>query len=245
MKIGLIGDIHANLPALIAVHDHLQRWNIEKIWNIGDFVGYGPYPNQVIDFCRRKRYVSVSGNYDHKVLHFEEKERKWARKKIPEKMVSFRWAAEQLSPENRAYLAELPDQREFLIEGWHILLIHSSPADPKEHLCPATPLARLEEISRQFPYDLIICGHSHEPFIRKAGKTWFINTGSVGRPDDGDPRATYAYLELRLGALWACHLRVAYPVAETVAEIRRQELPEDYAQMLLHGRNLESILAEK
>ncbi len=245
MKIALIGDIHANLPALDAVLEDAARWKVEQFWNIGDFVGYGPYPNEVIERCREMNALSVVGNYDRKVLRFAEKEEKWSKKKQPEKMAAFRWAAQQLSPANSGYLHALPEQRVLEIYGWQILIIHSSPADPKEHLCPETPAARFEEIARLYPYDLIICGHSHQPFVCKAGDTWFINTGSVGRPDDGDPRAGYAVLDLLPGSLSVEHQRVTYPVDQTVQAVRDHHLPEDYAQMFLQGVNLEDILRNK
>jgi hypothetical protein len=74
------------------------------------------------------------------------------------------------------------------------------------------------------------------------GGVWFINTGSVGRPDDGDPRATYAVLKLKPESLEVRHWRVDYDVARSVAAIREHQLPEAFAQMTLKGRNLDAVL---
>ena len=91
--------------------------------------------------------------------------------------------------------------------------------------------------------DLIICGHSHRPFVRQVGDVWFINTGSVGRPDDGDPRATYAVLCITSGEIEVEHIRVAYDVESSAAAIRENHLPEAFAQMLIRGTSLDDWMA--
>ena len=67
-QIALLGDVHANLPALEAVISHAASLGVEQFWNIGDFVGYGPYPDQVVERMRTKKFVNIAGNYDLKVL---------------------------------------------------------------------------------------------------------------------------------------------------------------------------------
>jgi diadenosine tetraphosphatase ApaH/serine/threonine PP2A family protein phosphatase len=95
--------------------------------------------------------------------------------------------------------------------------------------------------------DVIICGHSHQPFAREVDGVWFINTGSVGRPDDGDPRACYAILQIDSKQIQVRHYRVEYDVERAVAAIREHELPEPFAQMTLEGHSLDAVLqgAEK
>ena len=91
--------------------------------------------------------------------------------------------------------------------------------------------------------DVIVCGHSHQPFARQVGNVWFVNTGSVGRPDDGDPRAAYAILRLEPALFQVRHYRLEYDVASAVAAIRQQGLPEAFAQMMVQGRNLDVVLS--
>ncbi|MFH1477446.1 MAG: metallophosphoesterase family protein [Verrucomicrobiota bacterium] len=88
--------------------------------------------------------------------------------------------------------------------------------------------------------DIIISGHSHRPMAKMCGCAWFINTGSVGRPDDGDPRACYAMLETA-GPIKVTHHRVRYDIDRAAAAIRRNRLPEEYAQMITVGRGLEYV----
>ena len=128
------------------------------------------------------------------------------------------------------------------VKGHRILLTHGSPASNSEHLTPATPEERLRELAQTAKADVIICGHSHQPFARQVDGVWFINTGSVGRPDDGDPRACYAILEIESDKIQVQHYRVEYDVERAVAAIRERKLPELFAQMLLQGRNLDAVL---
>lgn len=237
--IALLGDIHANLPALEAVLSHAQSQDIQHIWFIGDFVGYGAFPNEVIDRLRDLEAVSIIGNYDRKVLKILKKAHKWKDKKPTEKLLAFEWAYNQLSPANRNYLKSLPEDRLFELEGWQVLLTHGSPASLDEHLMPDTPDDRLRELAKMTSAKIYIHGHSHIPYARKVDQTWWINTGSVGRPDDGDPRACYAILQLTPNQIDVRHFRVAYDLKAAVEGIHRNHLPENFARMIMAGRPLD------
>jgi putative phosphoesterase len=242
-SVALIGDVHANLPALRAVLKHARRQGVEAIWNIGDFVGYGPFPNQVVKRLRKEKARSVIGNYDLKVLDIKGKKRKWLNKRDPLKILAFRWAYQNLSKKSRKYLRSLPEEMHFEWAGKKVLLTHASPASMEEALDSTTPKERLRELARMAQADLIVCGHSHRPFVRRVGDVWFINTGSVGRPDDGDPRATYAVLWSSSGKIKVEHFRVPYEVERSVTAIRENHLPEEFAQMLIRGISLDDLMA--
>jgi putative phosphoesterase len=241
LKIALIGDVHGNLHALEAVLLHASDQGVKTIWNAGDFVGYGAFPDEVVRLLRRVKAVSIIGNYDQKVLKVRKKQAEWAAAKTPQKWLAFQWAYDHLSANSRKYLKRLPEGRRLKAKGWRILLTHGSPASPDEHLSPDTPEARLRELARMAKADLIICGHSHQPFARWVDDVLFINTGSVGRPDDGDPRATYAILRLKRKMVEVRHYRIEYDVDQAANAIRSQQLPEEFAQMLLQGRSLDRI----
>ncbi|MBN1992633.1 MAG: metallophosphoesterase family protein [Anaerolineae bacterium] len=245
MKIALIGDVHANLPALETVLNHAHQQGSEAIWNIGDWVGYNAFPNQVIQRLRQEHAVSIVGNYDLKVLKFKQKKDKWRHTKRPEKYLAFKWAYQNLSKEHRAYLRSLPQEIRLTVAGWPVLLTHGSPASNNEAITAATPEARLHELAQMAQAEVIICGHSHRPCVRRVDKVWFINTGSVGRPDDGDPRATYAILQLEPDSLQVRHYRLAYDVDKAVEAIRYCGLPAVFGEMLRQGRNLDEVLARQ
>ena len=256
MKVALLGDIHANLQALETVLAHARQQGVEAIWNIGDYVGYGAYPDEVVRRMLKAEDLGIAGNYDLKVLRFPKKKNKWRKNKTPQKYLAFKWAYENLSKKSRKYLRSLPKEIRFEAQGKSILLTHGSPASNEEHLTPDTPVERLRELAEMTARkaggdqdsgekaDLIICGHSHREFARQVDGTWFINTGSVGRPDDGDPRACYAVLQLGQEGVLVEHFRLEYDVEGAVAAIREKGLPKAFAQMLLQGVDLETVLEE-
>ena len=241
MRVALLGDVHANLPALEAVLDHMQAQDIQQIWNVGDFVGYGAFPNEVIQVLRSADAVSIVGNYDLKVVHFPEKENKWRKSKQSDKFRAFQWAYQELTSENRRYLAKLPEEVRMRAGGRRVLLTHGSPASNEEHLTSETSDERLAFLLQEGRAEVMICGHSHQPFARQVGEAWVINTGSVGRPGDGDPRACYATLVINKKGLTVQHYRVEYDVQRAAQAVRQKGLPEAFAQMFLQGYDLETI----
>lgn len=244
MKIALLGDVHANLPALEIVLAHARLQNVSAIWNTGDFLGYGAYPNEVVEALQQAGAISILGNYDLKVLRFKGKDKKWQKSKRAEKYLAFQWAHQTLSRKNRRFLKSLPEQRQLDVGGKSALLTHASPESNEEPLTPATPDERLRELGRIAGTDIVVCGHSHQPFARTVGNVLFINPGSVGRPDDGDPRTCYAILEAVQAELHVQHYRLEYDVARAVSAIRENKLPEAFSQMILKGYDLDTVLQE-
>lgn len=241
MNVALLGDVHANLPALEAVLTHAYQHNIEAIWNIGDWVGYNAFPNEVIKRLQREGAISIVGNYDIKVLKFPKKQEKWQKSKRFEKWLAFKWAYDTLKKKHRKYLAQLPKEKRLQVAGRTVLLTHGSPASNNEGLTAETPEHRLQELAQLGQADVIVCGHSHRPFARQAAGAWFINTGSVGRPDDGDPRACYAILRLTPNEMAVQHYRLDYDIEKAVAALKAHNLPDEFGQMLRQGRNLDEV----
>jgi putative phosphoesterase len=242
MKVALIGDIHANLPALEAVLAHAEAQGVEAIWNVGDLVGYGAFPDEVVQRIRKaENIISIAGNYDLKVLKFKQKKDQWRQSKHPEKYRAFQWAYENLSKKNRKYMRFLSQEVRLKVKGRRILLTHGSPESNQDPLTPDTPEKRLQELAKLAKADVVVCGHSHQPFVRQVDGIWFINPGSVGRPDDGDPRASYAVLSVRPDGVEVLHHRVEYDVAQAVAAIHERGLPEVFAQMAEQGLSLDGL----
>jgi len=241
MKIALLGDIHANLPALETVLDHAYSREVDAIWNTGDWVGYNAFPNQVITRLRKTEAISIVGNYDLKVLRFKKKKKKWRRSKNPQKYLAFRWAYKTLTKSNKQYLRTLPREIVMRFGKFSVMLTHGSPVSNKEPLTSETPAERLQYLAGVAGTDIIVCGHSHRPFAKTVDNVWFINTGSVGRSDDGDNRASYAILTISANQISVEHFRLVYPVEQAVAEIRRKNLPPEFGQILQEGVPLEQV----
>jgi predicted phosphodiesterase len=198
-RYGIIGDVHGNLAALRAVWENLTGLGLDTspVLNAGDTVAYGPASEECIQFLRsRSNTIHVSGNYDRNVARFPEKnaeyKTKWGKSR-PEKYRAIRTASEEISDESRAWLHQLPDLWEGLLSTRRVALCHYAPLGRKEGLGVWTPNARLSEIARQVPYEIVVVGHTHTPFVRRAEGTLFINPGTVGRAF-GNP--TFAVLEL-------------------------------------------------
>ena len=93
--------------------------------------------------------------------------------------------------------------------------------------------------------DVIVCGHSHAPFVRAIADGWFINPGSVGQPQDGDPRASYALLDVTTDDFEVTLCRVEYDVQCLLAALRRNGLPEIFCQMFAQGQSLHDVLRDQ
>lgn len=241
MRIGLIADIHANLHAFQAVLAYLKSQNIDMIWNAGDFLGYGPNPEEVVQQNKQAYILSILGNYDRKVLQYQDSGK--IKAKNPLKRFAFQWAAEQLSPGSCQYLRELPAKVSLQMWNWKILLVHGSPDSDSEPIDSSTPLNRLEQIAEQSGAQFIISGHSHQSLSMEVNGTWFINPGSVGRQDDGDSRASFAILELSKSRQKVNHFRLDYQIDDLLAEAEKKNLPGEFRLMFQEGRNLDTILA--
>ena len=236
-KIALLSDVHGNLPALEAVLDDVAADAADGLWYCGDFLGYAPFPNEVVQKLREANAVSIIGNYDLKVLAFAQKQESWKGKKTPEKYVAFQWNYEHLSQETRAYLESLPQERRLDADGLTALLVHGSPDSVEEHLGSQTPEQRFEELAEKAGADLIACGHSHEAFVKRVKQMWFVNPGSVGRPEGGDWRASYALLDLAGGDLKVEHRRVEYDIDRVVRAVQAAGLPDSFADVFRQGRS--------
>jgi len=220
MKVALIGDVHANLTALEAVLEDAHQRGVEAIWNVGDFVGYGAFPDEVVKCLQQAEALSIIGNYDINVLKAKKKKKK---SKSSEKWAALRREYESLSKPNREYLRSLPEEVRMENAGKRILLTHGSPTSIKEGIGPDTSAERLYELAELAEADIIISGHTHQPSKQKIGSVWFINPGSVGRPGDDDPRASYAIMQLRPNFFQLRHYLVEYDMEEAAAALRERE----------------------
>jgi putative phosphoesterase len=241
----LIGDVHANLPALEAVLEDASNRGVSAIWNVGDLTGYGAFPDEVVRRLRKEDTQSVMGNYDLKVLKVKEKEQneeEEEKEEPPEDRNAIKWTYDNLSKKSRKYLKSLPGELRLEAGGKRILLTHRSPSPGDEQIGPETPDEKLREFAHLTDADVIIFGHSHRPFSRQVDGVWFINPGGTGRQDDGDPRASYSILQVN--PFEVNNYRVVYDASIAASAIRKNGLPEVFAQMTLQGRSPDALAQE-
>jgi len=241
MKVAVLGDVHANLQALKAVLADISSRGVDAVWNVGDFVGYGAHPEEVVVLLGNCADVSIMGNYDRKVLKYPSKKAKWRSSKNAEKLSAFKYAWEHLSEGSRRYLASLRAEARLTVGGRGVLLVHGSPESDDEPLTDETDERRLAELAEMCDADVVVCGHTHREMSRQVGGVWFVNTGSVGRPEGGDRRACYATMEIDADGISVEHHRVEYDVGQAVAAIRASGQSEAFAQMVLTGQGYQQV----
>jgi len=237
-KILILGDIHANYPALKAIQTYIRPDRFDRIVNTGDFTVYSTFPNETIQwFRKRKKAICILGNTDRRILRIlKGKKLKNPRKK--EKRVMYFWTSENLLHENIKYLKSLPEQTSFSVGSIHIGVFHGTCDDADEELFPDAPEARFHKMAKDSPCQIHIMGHSHVPYYKVAGGVHFINPGSAGRMFDGDARASFAILRISSGKIGVEHFRIPYPVKEVVQSLKKNRLPNIYTKMFQIGKKL-------
>ena len=212
MQYAIFSDIHANLTALQTVWAALEADGLagRTVLNAGDNVGYGPDPQACARFLRRHpNIVSVKGNYDKNVALFPKREAayylKWGLLR-PDKFGTIQAGSAAISDETRLWLFRLPAELTVTLEAVPVFLTHYAPGS-KEGIGTWTPDSRLEELAKNTSAKVVVCGHTHTPFVRLAGGILWVNPGSLGRDIGGEFR--YAVLTLEPGQLPSAELKVA------------------------------------
>jgi len=241
MRILVLSDIHANLVALEAVLQD-ARGDYDTLWCLGDSTGYGPRPNEVLQLLRDRPHMALVGNHDLAAAGLMSSEGFNATA-----LMALDWTRAALSNSSIEYLGML--QPAGIRQG--IALAHGSPRDPVWEYVNSSEKAF--ENLMLMEQNLCLVGHSHKQvgyaleegaanLLRRPGSDmplklgWtktILNPGSVGQPRDGDPRAAYAILNLKLME-WESR-RVEYDVSATQQQMRAENLPESLAARLETG----------
>jgi len=235
----IFGDIHANLPALDAVLSDMDARALANRYCLGDLVGYGTFPNEVIAAIRERRIPTLMGNYDQGVGNDSDDCGCAYKDPVSEALGkrSIAWSNAHTSAEHKAYLRQLPAQIPLQLGDLRVMLVHGSPRRVNEYLFVDRPDSSLERLLDMVEADMMVCGHTHLPYHRvlPSGRH-VVNAGSVGKPKDGDPRACYVVLEAADRDLHIAFMRVAYDVETAAQAIEASEMPHEYAAMLRAGK---------
>jgi diadenosine tetraphosphatase ApaH/serine/threonine PP2A family protein phosphatase len=240
MRLAVLSDIHSNLAALEAVRGDMPA--VDEVWVLGDVVGYGPQPNEVISALQEMGARTVLGNHDGAAIGIVD-----SNDFNPDAAEAIAWTAGVIDANTRAYLASLPEMR---CEG-ELTAVHGSPRDPiwEYIVSPRVAAANLDSFKSRH----CLFGHTHLPVIFRAddgrieivtatddspvaidSQRSLINPGSVGQPRDGNPHA--AYLVLDTESRRVEFRRVAYDIDLTQRLMRAAGLPPRLAERLAYGR---------
>jgi predicted phosphodiesterase len=246
MRYALISDVHANLPALDAVlSDIASRDDIGAVHHLGDLVGYAPWPNEVVARIRDERITGVAGNYDSTVAadykhcgcRYED-----AQQEVLSHL-SYEWTRAHATRDTKRFLEALPFRLDLRPLGGHtagptLMLVHGNQVLNTVYVTGERSddfLMNMAGAMGARRDDVVAFGHTHVPWHREVGGVHFVNTGSVGRPKDGDPRAGYVVVDIGPNEFSVDLVRVPYDVDAACLAIRESELPNELADFLRAG----------
>jgi predicted phosphodiesterase len=249
MRYFLFSDVHANLPALDAVLGAARsRSDLAGIYHLGDLVGYAPWANEVVRAIADAGIAGVAGNYDSTVA--TDYKHCGCRYEDPRQEAlsheSYAWTRAHVTAETKRWLGGLPFRIDIRPLGGHtsgptITLVHGN-----QHLNTVymyedrsdDTLRKMADSVGATTGSAICFGHTHKPWHRVVDGVHFVNTGSVGRPKDGDPRAGYVLLDVSQSGVDVEFVRVEYDVEAATRAIVASELPDDFADYLRTGGKL-------
>lgn len=237
MKIATFSDIHGNLHALQAVLADMDQQGVDQIYCLGDLVGYGPYPNEVIALIRQRHIATVMGNYDDGVGHDRDQCGCAYADADMRRLghLSLEWSKEHVTPENKAFLRWLLSSIRLQVHDQQLLLVHGSPRRINEYVYEDRAARSLSRIAQSADAEVLIFGHTHLPYVKRVDGVLFVNDGSVGKAKEGDPQAAYAVLEIG-DEVRAGIRRVPYDVAAAAEAVRASGLPMEFADLLQTAR---------
>lgn len=223
MRIAVISDIHGNLEALVRCLDDIERSGVDQIVNLGDAVGYGPQPEEVLVLLGKMGIANLLGNHELAVI-----DKVHRNDFSPEAIISLEQTLKYLTPASFLYIKNLPYYRE--MDG--ALMVHGCPPDLPTIYLNHMSFSEIKETFASNSFDIAFAGHTHrlmlmgydgkdlqfDPLQQVTIKLepdcrYIVNVGAVGQPRDGDPRAKYV--------IWDSHRntleikRVAYDISRT------------------------------
>ncbi len=251
MRYLIISDIHANVVALESVLKTVEDANIDRVWCLGDTVGYGPNPNECVAKVQEIADVCLVGNHDWAAL-----DKLDISDFNPEARFAIEWTQSQLTDASRDFLNQLEGRLDTVHPDF--TLAHASPRHPiwEYLLYPTTAMENFDFFETRF----CLVGHTHKPIIfqqfndqpdalplafpqpatdvplpiaHAEGVRLILNPGSVGQPRDNNPRAAYAIYDDEAGT-FTFH-RVLYQIGETQRRMENAGLPERLIERLAYG----------
>jgi len=240
-RVALFGGIYSNDLALDAAIAEARRRGVDAIYCLGDLGAFGPHPDRAIELLRHYDIPCVRGNYDDSIGngladcqcgYTDPRDNYFAQ-------ISYDYTLENTNFEHRRWLASLPAEIRFDVNGHNVLLCHGSPRKMNEFLWESTtPTHFLEHLAQQHDADLICCTHTGIRWQRElAGSKRFINVGVLGRPEN-DGRTNVWYAMLSAGnreTLSAEFIPIEYDHHRLAAEMRSERLPDEFIKTILTG----------
>ncbi|SRR5712692_9467585 len=228
MLVAVFSDIHSNLEAFNEVLK--AAGSVDRYLCLGDIVGYGANPNEVIQLIKQHEMLAIRGNHDDAVLTGR------AAGFNPIAASAVEWTGRNIRPEGLTFLQNLPLQLHVQLDGLRAHMVHGSPDEPlEEYIYPDETSDRLESFLTLTEADLLLLGHTHIPMNIRLVKGRVLNPGSVGQPRDGDPKASFAIMKVEGRSVECSIHRVQYDIEKAARKILDSGLPSFDAERLYQG----------
>jgi predicted phosphodiesterase len=219
MKVLLVSDIHANLPALEAFFAWLETSGHSgtPVYFLGDYVNLGPFPEETVNaLIAFPGKIYLAGNHDRYIIneHALDHNPYFGSR---EGIIHCRWTRNQLSPRNLQWLRDLTIRHQFDSGDFHIDMIHGRHGSDEE---------TIDETKIDMSHKVVyLCGHTHVPRSVHVGQAYIFNPGSLGKPLDRDNRASFGLLEVEGSSVSFEVIRIPYDIERTVRALEDREVP--------------------
>lgn len=269
-RLAIISCIHGNLEALNAVLADIEKRAVDCVLCLGDLVGYGPFPNETVARIRECRIPTVLGCWDEGIAQDHEScgctfvsEEEGALGAM-----AFWWTATHVSEGTKAFLGQLPMALSFDLPCGRLVAVHGSPASTSEYLTESTHELVLLERAARAGCDILACGHTHIPYVRRLAGTLEVRAQATIKdrlyrtPHAASPPVRSVALEPkaiinagsvgepRHGGIEATYAllnthsgdvelcEVAYDIEKTLHAMRDREVPSEFVDRLKRGQEL-------
>lgn len=240
MKTAILADIHGNFEALKAVAADMEPFGVDRVVCLGDNVGYGPDPDDVVTFIRTNAYESVLGNHEFALR--DKRGRRWLNFQAAE---NNQHTEQLLSPENLEYSCSLP----LFLQHENGYFVHGFPKDSVFRYLQKQDDTRVKQLFEEYEASIFFVGHSHElqlvfeeeerivrrelikeKILLDPKKKYIVNCGSVGQPRDGNKDAKYVIWDSLAGEVEV--RSVSYDSQKTIDKLKKLGFPDVYGRRL-------------
>lgn len=230
MKLAIISDIHGNLYALMRVLEDIDDEKVDSIICLGDLVGYGPHPNEVISMIKRRNILCLKGNYDASVVD----ESYTYIRETSTNLFALPWAVNEVRAANKFYLDSLLLSITLEFNGKKIKFVHGSTNSINEYLLQDDE--NTESVMASLTEDILVCAHTHIPSAKEFGSKLYVNCGSVGKPKNRTPDSSYCILDIdRDGTAKTLIKQVSYEYKKTVKDMTMLNFPTSLVRSFEDG----------
>ena len=223
-KLAFISDIHGNYPALKAVLQDIDTLNVDKIYCLGDLVGYYSQINEVINTIKLRKIECILGNHDYAMIHNSGViERSKTCTNVLTKQLEY------INTENLDFIRKLNTSITVHAGDYSIFAVHGGLNDYVDEYLSELSENYFDKLDKTITH--VITGHNHLPKVERYGNILYANSGSVGQPRDYNPMAGYVIFEKGIFTI----RRVSYNVDETIQQMKIDGFPDYIAEILRKG----------